>query len=367
VFKDDFKNRADEEYSLQKLGRKLFLGVGEAGCNVVSKLMEMGMVEAMCVAVSGDALQLNVTKAHKKILIGGKSHRGLEVKIGTENDEALRESIETLEGLIADSDIVFVAADLSNGKYAGDLMVMTETAKAKSVLTVGIALVPSNSEMMRAEYAAYALTEMRRNCDMLIVIDEERLIQLTPSLSRNEAYNFACKFLAEVIKNLMETISAQSLVNVNFQGLKTLFTRWGVAVIGVGDAQGPNRAEEAVRKALKNLSFDVNLACAKAAIVHITGDRPTDLEEANLVEKIFMEYMGEDALVAWGFKVNPKEGDKLKVTLVLTGIYSAPILSMLGTLAPQLYNMDPQAEPERPLGTELNLYQMEQNLLTSHL
>ncbi len=370
MFKDDFKNRDDGKYSLQKLCRKLFLGVGEAGCNIVSKLMETGLVEAMCVAVSSDALQLNVTKAHKKILIGGKSPRGLEVKIGTNNNEVLGESIETLEGLIADSDIVFVAADLSDGKYAGDLMVMTENAKAKGVLTVGIAVVPSNSEMMRAEcaeYAAYALTEMQRNCDMLIVIDEERLMQLAPRLSRNEAYNFACQFLAEVIKNLMETISAQGFFNVNFQELRTLFTGWGVAVIGVGDAQGPNRAEEAVRKALKNLSFDVNIACAKAAIVHITGDRRTDLEEANLVEKIFMEHMGEDALVVWGFKVNPKEEDKLKVTLILTGIYSAPILSMLGTLAPQLYNMDPKAEPEKPLGIELNLYQMEQNLITSPL
>ncbi|MEM3602596.1 MAG: hypothetical protein QXN87_07995, partial [Candidatus Bathyarchaeia archaeon] len=260
VFKNDFNSRAGGERSLQKLCRKLFLGIGEVGCSIVSHIMEIGVLEAICVAVSADPLQLNVTKAHKKILIGKRLPEGLEVKSGTYNDKALRASIETLEGLLADSDIVFVAADLRNGKYAGDLMVMTENAKGRGVLTVGIAIVPSNSERQCVEYAAYALTEMRRNCDMLVVIDEERLMQLTPSLSRDEAYNSACQFLAEVIKNLMETISAQSLVNIDLQELQTLFKEGGVAVIGAGEAQGLNRVEEAIRKALKTLFFDVNYA-----------------------------------------------------------------------------------------------------------
>jgi cell division protein FtsZ len=208
-------------------------------------------------------------------------------------------------------------------------------------------------------YAATALTEMRRQCDTVVVIDNNKLMQLVPQLPINEAFRVADQVLANMIKGIVETISAPSLINLDFADFKTVVRRGGVAVVGVGESDAPNRAEEAVRNALRSPLLNVDYAGATGALIHVTGDSQMTIEEANRVGEIVTEMMDGNALVIWGARVNPEQDGKLKVTLVMTGVNSPHILSGFGAIAPKLFNLEPYAEPEKPLDIKLGLYQLE--------
>jgi len=149
------------------------------------------------------------------------------------------------------------------------------------------------------------------------------------------------------------------LINLDFADFKTVVKRGGMAIVGVGESDAPNRAEEAVRNALRSPLLDVDYAGATGALIHVTGDNQMTIEEANRVGEIVTEMMDDNALVIWGARVNPEQDGKLKVTLVMTGVNSPDILGGFNAIAPQLFNMEPRAEPERPLDLKLNLYQME--------
>jgi cell division protein FtsZ len=336
------------------------IGVGGAGNNTVTRLTEMGVTGAECVAVNTDALHLSASKAHRKILIGEKLAKGLGVggdpKLGR---AAIEESKKRIEELLSHVDIAFITAGLGGGTGTGAAPVIAEIARRNGAITVGVVTTPFRIEKGRIEYAANALTEMRRQCDTVVVIDNNKLMQLVPQLPINEAFRVADQVLANMIKGIVETISAPSLINLDFADFKTIVKRGGVAVVGVGESDAPNRAEEAVRNALRSPLLNVDYAGATGALIHVTGDSQMTIEEANRVGEIVTEMMDSNALVIWGARVNPEQNDKLKVTLVMTGVNSPHILSGFGTIAPQLFNLEPYAEPEKQLDIKLNLYQLE--------
>jgi len=340
--------------------RIVVIGVGGAGNNTVTRLMGMSIAGAECIAINTDALHLGASRSHRKMLIGEKLTKGLGVggdpKLGK---AAIEESRKRIEDLLSNADIVFITAGLGGGTGTGAAPVVAEIARQKGAITVGVVTTPFRIEKGRIEYAATALTEMRRQCDTVVVIDNNKLMQLVPQLPINEAFRVADQVLANMIKGIVETISAPSLINLDFADFRTIVRRGGVAVIGVGESDAPNRAEEAVRNALRSPLLNVDYAGATGALIHVTGDNEMTIEEANRVGEIVTEMMDTDALVIWGARVNPEQNGKLKVTLVMTGVNSPHILSGFGTIAPQLFNLEPYAEPEKQLDMKLNLYQLE--------
>jgi cell division protein FtsZ len=176
----------------------------------------------------------------------------------------------------------------------------------------------------------------------------------------NEAFKVADQVLANMIKGIVETISTPSLINLDFADFKTIVKRGGIAVVGIGESDAPNRAEDAVKKALLSPLLDIDYAGATGALIHVTGDSQMTIEEANRVGEIVTEMMHDDALVIWGARVNPQNRGKLRVTLVMTGVNSPYLLSGFGTIAPQLYNLEPYThEIDRPLKIDLKLDQLE--------
>jgi len=340
--------------------RTLVIGVGGAGCNTVTRLMEMGAVGLECVAINTDAVHLRASEASRKILIGEKLTRGFGVggdpKLGR---AAIEESIAIIEDLLSGVDIVFLTAGLGGGTGTGAAPVVAEIARRNGTVVVGVVTTPFRIEKGRMKYAAAALTEMRRECDTVVVIDNNKLMQLVPQLPLSEAFRVADQVLAKMIKGVVEMISAPSLINLDFADFKTIVKRGGMAVVGVGESDAPNRAEEAVRNALRSPLLDVDYAGATGALIHVTGDNQMTIEEANRVGEIVTEMMDSDALVIWGARVNPEQEGKLKVTLVMTGVDSPQILGGFEAIAPKLFNMEPRSGPERQLGIELNLYQLE--------
>jgi cell division protein FtsZ len=340
--------------------RIAIIGVGGAGNNTVTRLMDMGMFGAECIAINTDAVHLKASKAHQKILIGEKLTKGIGVggdpRLGR---AAIEESRGRIEDLLSNIDMVFITTGLGGGTGTGAAPVVAEIARRKGAITVGVVTTPFRIEKGRNEYANAALVEMRKNCDTVVVIDNNKLMQLVPQLPINEAFRVADLVLANMIKGIVETISAPSLINLDFADFKTIVRRGGLAVVGVGESDAPNRAEEAVRNALRSPLLDVDYAGATGALIHVTGDNHMTIEEANRVGEIVTEMMDNNALVIWGARVNPETEGKLKVTLVMTGINSSPTSIALVKIAPQLYNLEACTEPERSLNVDLNLYQME--------
>ena len=340
--------------------RTVVIGVGGSGNNTVTRLMEMGAAGAECIAVNTDAVHLRASKANQKVLIGEKLTKGLGVggdpKLGR---VAVEESRKRVEDLLSDAGIVFITAGLGGGTGTGAAPVVAEIARRKGAITVGVVTTPFRIEKGRMEYAAAALTEMRRQCDTVVVIDNNKLMQLVPQLPISEAFRVADQVLANMIKGIVETISAPSLINLDFADFRTIVKKGGIAVVGVGESDAPNRAEEAVRNALTSPLLDVDYVGATGALIHVTGDNQMTIEEANRVGEIVTEMMDSNALVIWGARVNPEQAGKLKVTLVMTGVNSPHILSGFGAIAPQLFNMEPHAEPEKQLNLKLDLYQLE--------
>jgi cell division protein FtsZ len=336
------------------------VGVGGAGNNTVTRLMETGITSAECMAVNTDTVHLRASKAHRRILIGEKLTKGIGVG-GDPNlgRAAIEESRKRVEDLLSGMDMVFITAGLGGGTGTGAAPVIAEIARQKGAITVGVVTTPFRIEKGRIEYATTALNEMRRQCDTVVVIDNNKLMQLVPQLPINEAFKVADQVLANMIKGIVETISAPSLINLDFADFRTIVKRGGVAVIGVGESDAPNRAEEAVLNALRSPLLNVDYAGATGALIHVTGDAHMTIEEANRVGEIVTEMMHNNALVIWGARVNPKQDGKLKVTLVMTGINSPRLPNALKTIAPQLFNLEPRAEPEKPIDLKVDLYQME--------
>jgi len=217
---------------------------------------------------------------------------------------------------------------------------------------------PFKIEKGRMAYAVKGLTEMRRECDTVIVIDNNKLMRLVPQLPLNEAFKVGDQVLANMIKGISETISVPSLINLDFADFRTIIRRGGVAVAGVGESDAPNRAEEAVQKALRMPLLDIDYTGAKGALIHVSGDEQLTIEEASRVGEIVTQMMGEDALVIWGARVNPKQTGSLKVTVVMTGVKSPYVLSGFGSASAEIRDLELNKEPEKTLNVDLGLYQL---------
>jgi len=341
--------------------RVVVFGIGGAGNNTVNRLMEAGVTGAECIAINTDLQHLNAVHATQKVLIGEKITRGL----GTGGDPkvgmvAIEESKHLIEKLLNDVDVAFIAAGLGGGTGTTAAPVVAEMARHKGAIVVGVVTTPFRIEKGRIEYAALALNEMRKVCDTVVVIDNNKLMELVPHLPINEAFKVADQVLANMIQGIVETISAPSLINLDFADFRTIVQRGGVAVVGVGESDAPNRAEEAVRNALRSPLLDVDYAGATGALIHVCGDNQMTIEEANRVGEIVTEMMGQDALVIWGARANPNTDGFLKVTLVMTGVHSPKILSGFETIMPKLYDIESSfSEPEKQLPVDLGLDQIE--------
>jgi len=184
-------------------------------------------------------------------------------------------------------------------------------------------------------------------------------MQLAPRLPNKEAFRIADQILANMIKGIIETISTPSLINLNPDDFKAIISRGGMATVGLGESSAPNRAEEALRNALRTPLMDIDYAGATGALINVTGDNRMTIQEVNRIGEIVTEIMHANAQVICGATVNPDLDGKLKVTLVMTGVDSPQQASGLARIGPQLFNLDPYSDSEKPLDIELNLYQMD--------
>ena len=341
--------------------RIMVLGIGGAGNNIISRFVEDGLSGAECVAINTDLRDLNTTSATRKVLIGEKVTRGLSAGGNPEiGRAAVEESRPNIENLLENVDVVFIAVGLGGGTGTGAAPIVAEIARRKGAVVVGVAITPFSSETSRIRCATRALNEMYRVCDTVVVIDGIKLMELAPQLSISDVFRVADQILANTIKGIVETLTEPSLINLDFADFKTIMKKGGIAVVGVGESDAPNRAEEAVQKALRNSLLNVDYARAKGALIHVSGDLNMTIEEANRVGEIVTELIGHNALVSWGARTNLQTRGALKVTLVMTGVSSPYMFSGFTNMMPKLYDIESSfSELEKSLPIDLGLDQIE--------
>jgi len=323
--------------------------------------METGVAGAKCIAINTDSQELNTAQATQKVLIGEKVTRGLgaggDPSVGR---AAIKESRQSIEDLLKDVEVVFIAVGLGGGTGTSAAPVVAEVARRKGAVAVGVVTTPLRVEKERIANAAFALNEMRRSCDTVVVIDSNKFMESVSNLPPNEVFKFADQVSANTIKGIVDSISAPSLINLDFADFKTMVRKGGMALVSVGESDAPNRAEEAVRNAFKSPLLDVDYAGATGALVHISGDSHMKIEEANRVGSIVTEMLGQGAIVKWGARTSPSSDGFLKVTLVMTGVQSPKTLSGFGVFMPKLYDIESSySESEKRLQIDLGLDQIE--------
>lgn len=326
----DFVN-VDQSFEAHK-ARIMVVGTGGAGCNTVTTLFNKGVEGATVVAMNTDAKHLAVSRGHQKVLIGKNLTKGLGAggypDVGK---QATLESRNELKQLLGDADLLFVTCGLGGGTGTGSAPVISRLAKEAGAIVIGAVTMPFKLEGARLVKAEEGLKELREYCDTVIVIENQKLLEFAGKMPLKQAFSVADNLIALMIKGITETISVPSLVNLDYADVRAVMRSGGVATIGVGEAEGPSRALDAVTKALSNPLLDVDYSGATGALIHVIGGEDLKLDEINVIGEAVQQQLDERAQVIWGARIVPEYEHKLQVITIVTGVKSAFILGRIPT------------------------------------
>lgn len=304
------------------------VGTGGAGNNAINRIMEVGIVGAESIAINTDAQDLLYTTADKKILIGKELTGGLGAgsvpKVG---EDAARESEHEIKSHLQGADMVFITCGLGGGTGTGSAPVIAEVAKKVGALSVGVVTMPFSMEgNRRYENAVLGLERMEQVVDTLIVIPNDKLLELAPDLPLVTAFKVADEILTNAVKGIAELVTKAGLVNLDFADIRAVMGNGGVALIGVGESDTENRAVEAVEKALTNPLLDADITGANGALINVMGGPDMTLDEARQVVEHVSSRMNEDARIIWGAQISDDLEKTIRAMLIVTGVKSSQIL-----------------------------------------
>ena len=321
----------DEELQKILLGLKTnikIIGCGGGGSNTINRLAEAGIVGAELYAANTDAQHLLMTRAPHKILLGRRVTRGLGAgALPQVGEEAAREAEEEIKKALEQSDIVFVTCGLGGGTGTGSAPFVAQMAKEKGALTIAICTYPFAAEgAVRAENAEWGLEKLRNVADTVIVIPNDKLIELVPKLSLNAAFKVADEVLMRSIKGITEIVTKPGLVNLDFNDIRTIMKSGGVAMIGLGESDDDDRAITAVTEAINSPLIELDITEATAALVNVTGGPDMTVTEAEQVAEVIQSKISPGARIIWGAAVDETLERTIRVMVVITGVKSRHIL-----------------------------------------
>ena len=303
------------------------IGVGGGGGNATNWLYMKGVDGAEIIACNTDKQHLDLIEADKKFLLGKDLTRGLGAGGYPEKGaEAAQESINNIKESIRGADMVFICAGMGGGTGTGAAPIVAQVAKDQGAIVIGCVTMPFKIERARVDKAEFGLQQLRNASDTVIVIDNNKLVQIAGNLPVRQAFAVANELIATMIKGIVETISVPSLVNLDYADVRAIMTNGDVAVVGVGSSDTNNRVEEAVKGALSNPLLDISYEGATGAIIHVHGGQDMTLDEISRVGEMVTEAMDDDATVIWGARVTDDMEGKLTVMTIVTGVKSPYII-----------------------------------------
>jgi cell division protein FtsZ len=303
------------------------IGCGGGGNNTINRISEVGIKGVETIALNTDAQDLLYTNADKKLLIGKELTGGLGAgsnpKIG---EEAAKENEHDLKKLIEGADLIFITCGLGGGTGTGSAPYMAHLAKKMGILAVGIVTMPFTMEgSHRHENALIGLEKLEQSINTLIVIPNEKLLEIAPHLPLQTAFKVSDEILTNSVKGIAELVTKAGLVNLDFADVKSIMSEGGVALIGVGESDSENRADESVQKALDNPLIDVDISNATGALINISGGESLTLDESKKIVETVSESLDPKAKIIWGAQIYKDLEKTVRTMLIITGVNSEQI------------------------------------------
>lgn len=303
------------------------VGTGGAGNNTVSRISEMGVLGAETISVNTDAQDLLKAKSSKKILIGRDVTGGLGAGSNpTIGKEAAKESEQEIKQAVKGAQMVFLTCGLGGGTGTGSIPVIAEITKKLGILTVAIVTLPFTIEgQKRLDNARDGLERLEGLVDTLIVIPNDKLLELAPDLPLSTSFKVADEILTNAVKGIAELVTKPGLINLDFADIRAVMGEGGIAMIGIGESDTENRAEEAVEKAINNPLLDVEIPGANGALINVLGGEDMTLDEAKKVVETVSTKLSDDARIIWGAQLSPDLKNSIRAMLIITGVNSPQI------------------------------------------
>jgi len=303
------------------------VGIGGGGTNAVSRMVEAGLVGVEFIAVNTDAQALLMCDADVKIHIGAKATRGL----GAGADPAVgyaagMESRDELKEALKGADMIFVTAGEGGGTGTGAAPIIAELGRELEALTVGVVTRPFAFEgRRRSEAAEMGVQNLRDRVDTLIVIENDRLLQVVEKRTPvTEAFRMADDILRQGVQGITDLITVPGLVNLDFADVRTIMRDAGSALMGIGIASGENRAAEAARTAVSSPLLEASIDGATGVLLNITGGPEIGLFEVNEAAEVVTSAADANANVIFGAVIDEGMGDSVRVTVIATGFGGRP-------------------------------------------
>jgi cell division protein FtsZ len=299
------------------------VGVGGAGLNALNRMIDAGISDVEFVAVNTDLQQLVLSDAEVKIHIGreltGGLGSGAEPDIGR---RAAEEAYDQIKRALRGSDMVFVTAGEGGGTGSGAAPVVARISREVGALTVGIVTMPFRFEGTKRRSQAEAGVEWLRNdCDTVIVIPNERLLEvLDKKTSMLDAFKIADDVLRQGVQGICDLITEPGLINVDFADVRTIMAEAGTALMGIGFSTGENRAVEAAERALRSPLVDTELVSAKGILLSIAGGNDLSLYEVNEAAELVRQSATDDTNIIFGATVDERLEGQVWVTVIVTGV-----------------------------------------------
>ncbi|MCC7369906.1 MAG: cell division protein FtsZ [Chloroflexi bacterium] len=303
------------------------VGVGGGGGNAVNRMVEAGVPGVEFIAVNTDAQALANSSALRKILLGGRSGRGLGA--GGKPEEGLKaaqltqhEIVDALEG----ADMVFVTAGMGGGTGTGASPVVAEAARAVGALTVGVVTLPFGFEgNRRLKNAMQGIEELRTNVDALVVIPNDRLLKMADNqMTVVDAFRLADDVLRQGVQGISDLVTQTGLINLDFADVKAVMGNAGTALMAMGEAVGEERGAEAARAAITSSLLETSIEGATGVLINVTGGADLTLHEVTEAANVISEVVDPSANIIFGAVIHPRYQKELRVTVIATGLRTGP-------------------------------------------
>jgi len=317
-----------EEVQNKVTAKIKIVGVGGGGSNAVNSMIASSLQGVEFIAINTDAQALESSLANQCIQIGNTLTKGLGAGANPEvGRQAALDDRSLIEQAIGGADMVFVTAGMGGGTGTGAAPVVAEAAKQMGILTMAVVTRPFLFEgNKRARNAEQGIKELRKYVDSIIIIHNNRLLDIiekhTPWL---QALNLANDVLRQAVKGISDLILVPGLINQDFADIRTILTESGRALMGIGNADGENRAVNAAKMAIKSpLLEETSIDGAKGVLINITGGSSLSFHEVNEAASLVREAADEDAEIIFGSVIDPDLDDRIIVTVIATGFEEKP-------------------------------------------
>jgi cell division protein FtsZ len=301
------------------------VGIGGGGVNAVNRMIEVGLKGVEFIAINTDAQALLMSDADVKLDVGRELTRGLGA--GAQPDvgrQAAEDHREEIEEVLKGADMVFVTAGEGGGTGTGGAPVVASIARKLGALTIGVVTRPFAFEgKRRAVQAESGIEELRNECDTLIVIPNDRLLQLGDrNVSVMDAFRTADQVLLSGVQGITDLITTPGLINLDFADVKSVMSGAGSALMGIGSARGDNRALLAAEQAIASPLLEASMEGAHGVLLSISGGSDLGLFEINEAASLVSDAAHPDANIIFGAVIDDALGDEVRVTVIAAGFDS---------------------------------------------